>query len=404
MALLKIDFNKFYMKGYRIRIYPTESQIQIIERRFELNFAIYNWTIEQELNQYELYKSGKSDKKFLTYFDLINLYTFFRHDNPWACEMPYGSAEKSIKRAFEAFRMFFKTSTNNRFPRFKSKKHIKKKSYGVRHDTMYFENNMLRIEGFPPGEKIYTKWKSGFTMRDPVKYYNPVVSKDVLGRYYISFSLIAEKPEYDSYIDILENPIGIDLNVRDRFVCSNGYRSGSPDISKLKKRKNRIQRQIGKDIRRRLDEARTKSLEYSQIKSSKRAEKRLNKKRKLSEKITNITENFIQHETNKIIKMNPSIIIMENLVVEKMKRRHYISKQLGNSRFNRCIIVMQNKCNKYNIPFKLADTYFPSSQICSCCGNRKKISSTRTYICPNCGLVIDRDLNAAINLKNLAYE
>ena len=402
MALLKID-NNHYAKGYRIRIYPTESQIQVIERRFELNYSIYNWAIEQEIKQYELYKSGESDVKFLSYYTLINMFTIYRHENPWVCEMPYGSGEKSIKRAFEAFKMFFKTK--NRFPKFKSKKHMNKKSYGIRHDTMYFEGNMLRIEGFLPGEKIYTKWNSGFTMSDPIKYYNPVLSKDIFGNYYISFTLIKEKPEYEyCWKSESDNPIGIDLNMRDRFVCSNGYRSGSPDISKLKKRKNRIQRKIGKDINRRKTEARTKSLKYEHIKSSKRAEKRLNKRRKISAKITNITENFIQQETNKIIKMNPSAIIMENLIVDEMKKKHYISKQINHSQFSRCIIVMRNKCNQRNIPFILADTHFPSSQLCSNCGNRRKIFSSKTYTCPVCGLVIDRDLNAAINLKNIAYK
>lgn len=402
MALLKFDENKYFTKGYKIRIYPTEIQAQIIDRRFELNYAIYNWTIEQEIEQYKRFKSGESNIKFLSFFSLIKLFTIFRHENPWVCEIPYGSAEKSIKRAYNAFEMFFKTKNN--FPKFKSKKHIRKLSYGVRHDTMYFENNMLRIEGFPYGDKIYTKWNSGFTSQDRLKYYNPVISKDIYGHYYISFSLVIEKPQSNyCYDSLTDNPIGIDLNVRDRFVCSNGYRSGSPNLHRLIKRKNRIQHQIGKDIRRRKEEARTKSLLYSQIKSSKRAEKRLNHRRKISDKITHITDNFIYHTVNKIINMNPSIIIMENLVVEDMKQKRYISKQLGNSRFNRCIVIMKNKCNQYNIPFKLADTHFPSSQLCSNCGYRQKIFSQKVYNCPQCGLSIDRDLNAAINLKNLAY-
>lgn len=161
MALFaKFDNSEQYMKGYKIRIYPTDDQIKKIDKCIELNLAIYNWTIEQEKNQYELFKSGRSDKKFLSYFDLINLFTTFRYENPWANEIPYGSGTKSIKRAYEAFNMFFKGKAN--FPKFKSKKHIRKFSYGVRSDTMYFDDNMLRIEGFDRGEKIYTKWHSGF--------------------------------------------------------------------------------------------------------------------------------------------------------------------------------------------------------------------------------------------------
>ena len=191
MAFKIFDEETQYLKGYKIRIYPTEKQSKIIDTRIDLNIAIYNWALEQEINQYNLYKSGKSDKKFLSYFDLINLFTVFRAENEWVLDMPYGSGCYSIHRAVNSFEMFFKHHT--KFPKFKSKKHLRKKSYGVRHDTMYFENNMLRIEGFPYGEKIYTKWDSGITKENRPKFYSPTITKDNFGRYYISFCIIEEK-------------------------------------------------------------------------------------------------------------------------------------------------------------------------------------------------------------------
>lgn len=402
MSLVKFDNNKYWMKGYKIRIYPTESQALIIDKRIELGIAVYNWTIEQEKEQYELFKANKSDKKFLSYFDLIRKFTDYRRDNPWLHVLPYGSSEKSIHRAFEAFEMFFKTK--NRFPKFKSKKHLRKKSYGIRHDTMYFDGNMLRIEGFPRGEMIYTKWNH-FNKRDKIKYYNPVITKDNLNRYFISFSILVIKPDNSKYCNnsSIFNPIGIDLNVRDRFVCSNGYRSGSPDLTKLKKRYLKANKKVHKDINRRLKEARTKHLEYSAIEYSKRSIKRSNKRKKILNKISNIVENFIQNETNNILEMKPSVIIMEDLIVSEMQRNHKIAISIHESNFNRCITVMRNKCDRYNIPFILADKTFPSSQICSNCGNRKKIFSSKIYHCPNCGIKIDRDLNAATNLMKLAY-
>lgn len=399
-----VEFDSYnqYMKGYRIRIYPTDNQIQQINRCIELNLAIYNWTIEKEKNQYELFKSGKSDKKFLSYFDLVKLFTTFRYENPWLNDMPYGSGSKSIKRAYDAFQMFFKGKT--KFPKFKSKKHIRKFSYSVRSDTMYFDDNMLRIEGFARGEKIYTKWHSGFKIHDR-KYYNPVITKDCMNRYFVSFCLLEHKPLPNNFSpkEIYSNPIGIDLNIKDRFVCSNGYRSGSPDLRNLIKKQKRLNRKCQKDFDRQRKQARSKSVDYSSIESSNRAKKRLNKYRKVLEKISNVVENFIQTETAKIIKMDPSIIIMEDLVVSDMERNHYIAQKTHRSNLGRCIEVMKNKCNKFNIPFKFAAKNFPSSQLCSRCGNRQKIGSKKIYICPNCGLIIDRDDNAANNLKNLAF-
>jgi putative transposase len=263
---------------------------------------------------------------------------------------------------------------------------------------MYFDKNLLRIEGFPRGEKIYTKWNSGFKSTDNIKFYNPTISKNLLGEYFISFSLMENK-----YIieNTNKNVIGIDLNIFNRFVCSNGYKSGCPDISKLIKRADRLERKIQKEISKIKKEARTKSLKYSDMSNSKRFEKRLNKKRKINNKITNIEENFIQNETSKIIKMNPSSIVMEDLSVTDMHDNKRITKAIVHCKFNRCIEVMKNKCNSHNISFNLADKFYPSSQLCSNCGNRKKIFSQKIYKCNVCGMIMDRDLNAAINLSYL---
>ncbi len=404
MASKLFDEKTQYLKGFRIRIYPTESQSKLIDTRIDLGIAIYNWTIEQEINQYNLYKSGESDKKFLSYFDMINKFTDFRKENPWVLDIPYGSGCLSIRRAVDAFKMFFRNHT--RFPRFKSKKHLRKMSYGIRHDTMYFDRNMLRVEGFPRGEMIYTKWDSGFDgyykSSNRPKYYSPTITKDNMGRYFISFCLLKEK-EPKIYESEYSNPIGIDLNVADRFVCSNGYRSGSPNLTRLKKRLSNAEKSVQQDIERRKKEARTKSVEYSSIECSKRAIKRLNKRRKIQNRIDNIVENFIQQETCKIIKMNPTCVVMEDLSVTDMDKNRKVAKKIHYSNFSRCITVMSNKCNKYNIPFKLAHPRFPSSQLCSRCGSRKKIYSSKVYICPKCGMRMDRDLNAAKNLEKLAF-
>ena len=163
------------------------------------------------------------------------------------------------------------------------------------------------------------------------------------------------------------------------------------------------EKSVQQDIERRKKEARTKSVEYSSIECSKRAIKRLNKRRKIQNRIDNIVENFIQQETCKIIKMNPTYVVMEDLSVTDMDKNKKVAKKIHYSNFSRCITVMSNKCNKYNIPFKLAHPRFPSSQLCSCCGSRKKIYSSKVYICPKCGMRMDRDLNAAKNLEKLAF-
>ena len=121
-------------------------------------------------------------------------------------------------------------------------------------------------------------------------------------------------------------------------------------------------------------------------------------------KIHNINQNFTNTVTKKIIDMNPKAIIMEDLSVTDMsKNRHFISIHTAMVPVTNLIDKMEFKCNKYGIPFFKAPKDYKSSQICSCCGNIKNIGGYHTYICKKCGLKIDRDTNAAINLANFAY-
>ena len=94
---------------------------------------------------------------------------------------------------------------------------------------------------------------------------------------------------------------------------------------------------------------------------------------------------------------------MEDLYVRDMESDHYIAKNTSNIAFREIREMMEYKCNNRNIPIMFADKEYPSSQLCSNCGNRRKIGSEKTYICPVCGLRINRDINAAINLSNYYY-
>ena len=94
---------------------------------------------------------------------------------------------------------------------------------------------------------------------------------------------------------------------------------------------------------------------------------------------------------------------MEDLDVAYLLRNHNVVKNIVHASFARCITVMKSKCNKFGIPFMQAPKDYPSSQICSCCGHIRKIGKSKTYRCDVCGAVIDRDINAAINLEHLAY-
>lgn len=398
---MSININKdCYMKGYKIQLFPTEEQKIFIDRCIELSRYIYNWTLELEINQYELWKLGKSDKKFLNFFDLCKLLSKERNNNTWLQYIPYNSAKGCMRRVLNAYERFFKGISN--YPKFKNKKRCKK-SFNTNSSRMYFIDNMLRIEGLPPGDKIHTKWNSGFDNKSNIIYYNPIISKDNLDKYYISFGILTSK-ELSYFINNnipKSEVIGIDLNVRKRFVLSTGEIFIAPDINKYEKRKKRLQRKCHKDIKR-LKQLQEITNPGQDISRSKRSNKRKEKLSKIYRKIYNINNTFHKTIVSKIVKRNPECIVIEDLDINNMLSKKYISKHISNIGLYNISVLFKQATEKLGVPLKIAPRNYKSSQICSRCGEERK-TSNEIYICRKCGLRIDRHINAAINLAKLGY-
>ena len=126
----------------------------------------------------------------------------------------------------------------------------------------------------------------------------------------------------------------------------------------------------------------------------------------LNHKLTNIRKNYRHQLTSSIVKRNPIFITMENLNVSGMMKNKHLSKAVQQQGFGYIRTYLTYKCNDRNIPIYFADRYYPSSKTCSCCGNIKndlKLKD-RIYKCEKCGITIDRDINAAINLRNYGQQ
>lgn len=387
----------YYWKYYKFEIYPTNSQKEFIDRNIEIVRFVYNWALEQQNKHFHEYKEGKYKNKFFSLFQLQQEFTKFKskQENSWLYEMPCESLRTGIQRLHNGIVIY--TKTDCRFPKFKKKKNSLIGSYQVRNDRFYIKDGKIRIEGLPRFELIESKCPIDFS--DVDVYYNTVLKRDSVGRYWISFSV--QKRKIPQAIHFKNNAIGIDLNVKDRFVCSNGYRSGSPKIEKYKRLRSKLHSKFTKDLERRLEWERTNpDTPYVPSKNEIKRDKRY---KRIHRKIYNVVETFIQTETKKIIQMNPSVVVMETMNNKSINSRHHVAKLTMEAKFYRCMEVMKYKCEKYEIPFILAPAGFPSTQLCNNCGSRYKVGTERIYKCPSCGLIIDRDLNAAINLKNLAF-
>ena len=389
-----------FYKGYKFQIYPTEEQAKIIDNYFNLNRYVYNWALKIEEKIYEEYLAGNSDKRFYGFKDLCKLFTLHRKepDKDWLRELPVGTARGAIRNVVHAFENFFNKISG--YPKLK-KKNKCKKSFNTRSERFYIRNNKLRIEGLPLRDYIDLKFDCWLYIN---KVVDATVIKDNIGNYYACFNLVEESKSLD--IPKSEG-IGIDLGVRQTIVLSDGtvYNQPKEKLAKLQNKRNKIQRHVTRDINRRLEESKRTKTKYADIPKSKRAIKRENRLHRYDKKIHNVKNTFYHTVTKKIVDRNPEYVCMETFSVNHIGHKYpYMFKYFAQTSFFDIAYKMQYKCKNRSIPFIQAPMTFPSTKTCSNCGSIKNMKGKHTYRCPVCGMVEDRDINAAKNLKQYGLD
>jgi putative transposase len=226
------------------------------------------------------------------------------------------------------------------------------------------------------------------------KYLNPRVTYDGL-HWWVSVAVEIEA-DTDSQ-NTSGNGMGIDLGIKDLAVCSDGtvYKNinKTREARRLKKKKRRLQRSISRKY-----ENNKKGESYCKTNNIIKSEKEL---LRVEHRLADIRQNHIHHVTSGIIKRKPSFICIEDLNVSGMMKNRYLAKAVREQEFHMFRQIIAYKSQWNSIKLIVADRFYPSSKKCSCCGNVKRFLklSERTYRCDACGLVIDRDYNASINLE-----
>ena len=179
-------------------------------------------------------------------------------------------------------------------------------------------------------------------------------------------------------------------------ICSDGNKykniNKTHEVKQLEKKKRRLQRSISRKY-----EKNKKGGSYCKTRNIIKSEKKL---LKITHRLTNIRYNYMHQTTSEIIKREPSFICMEDLNVSGMMKNRHLSKAVQQQCFYEFRRQIEYKATWNHIPVIIADRFFPSSKLCSCCGVIKKDLklSDRIYKC-KCGNVIDRDYQASLNLK-----
>lgn len=371
--------------GQKLRLKPNKAQEEWLRQYSGVARFIYNFSLAMKEVAYKEQDISLGQKEIMRQITDMK----YTPEYEWLQSYNSETIKQAVKDMLRAYTNFFKN--NKGFPKFKKRGKCKEGFY-IRYDKIYsVDEKHIKFPNLKQPMKIsepFVVYKGGIK--------NSRVSFD--GKYwYLSFSYELE-PIQETLTDEV---IGIDLGLKELAVTSSGV--VYPNINKsrtvvnLELRKKRLQKKI--------------SRAYEKNKEGKRYVKtnniiKMERKLKLiSRRLSNIRKTYTHTVTAEIVKTKPSCIVIEDLAVSNLMKNKHCSKAIQDAMwyfFRQCL---EYKSQFSGVELKLANRFFPSSKKCSKCGSVKKFLSLneRTYICKCCGFICDRDLNAAYNLRDLAF-
>ena len=379
---------KRLLKSFKTEINPTEEQKARIRKTIGTCRYVYNFYLGHNK---ALHDNGE---KFMTGKDfslwLNNEYIPDNPDKTWIREVYSKAVKKSIEDGCAAFTRFFKHQSD--FPKFKKKGKSDVKMYFVRNNPKDCQCERHRLK-IPTLGWVRIKEKGYIpTTKDGYMIRSGTVSVKA-GRFYVS--VLVEIPDVNINNNLNEG-IGIDLGLKDFAIISNGktYRNinKSAGLKKLEKQLIREQRSLSRKY---------ENLKKGEFTQRANIQKQKLKVQKLHHKMDNIRTDYINKTIAEIVKTKPSYITIEDLNVKGMMKNRCLSKAVASQKFYEFRKRLKAKCDEKGIELRVADRFYPSSKTCHHCGSiRKNLKlSDRIYRC-ECGYVADRDLNAALNLKD----
>ena len=340
----------------KIRIYPNKKQVIKLDNLFGCARFVYNKCLE----------NFKNEKK-ITYHELLDEFPFLKDCSSQVIACSIANFDVSKDRYFKKI---------SKYPVFKSKRSKQSISNCMCSQIQYNKGNII----FP---KLGNLKKDHQKFRFNGKLKRITISKTCSGKYFAS--LLVEPNNKIEKLPTSVNEVGIDLGLKDFCIYSDGTKISNPKYEKKHRNKlRRFQRQLS---RRKLG---GKNREKSRLRLS-----------RIHEKIANSKSDFLHKLSWSIVRDNQSIFV-ENLNVEGMKKNHRLARAISDSSWSQFISFLEYKATMYGRNLIKIDRFYPSSKTCHNCGyvNHDLKLSDREWLCPECGIKHDRDVNAAINILN----
>ena len=360
------------LKAYKYRIYPNKEQRIYFAKTFGCVRFVYNQMLADRIKSYE--ENKDLEVKTMKYPTPAQ----YKKEFEWLKEVDSLALANAQMNLDKAYKNFFRDKSVG-FPKFKSKKN-NYKSYTTNNlkGTIHIENSHIKL----PKLKSMVKIKQHREFDGLIK--SCTISQVPSGKYFVSVLVDTEINQLPK----VDKKVGVDVGLKEFAITSDGEFFHNPKwLRKSEKRLAKLQKDLSR-----------------KQKCSKNRNKARLKVAKLHEKISNQRKDFLHKVSTQLLRENQTIVI-EDLKISNMQQNHKLAKAISEVSWFEFRTMLEYKASWYGREIIIAPTNYASSQLCSNCGNKSsqtKDLGCRTYVCPVCGMVMDRDINASKNLLKLA--
>jgi putative transposase len=354
-------------RAYKYRVYPTDEQKHILARTFGCARFVYNWALRQKTDAFY------QENKRLYYKDLSEALTCLKQqtDYSWLSEVSSVPLQQALRHLEKAFLNFFEGRA--KYPTFKKKRHRQSATYTS--NAFKWDGTQLTLAKMM--KPLDIRWSR--PLPDGAIPSSVTVTKDCVDRYFVSI-LVEEDIKQ---LEPVEQSVGADLGLKEFVILSTGETVGNPKFF------HKDEKELAKAQRR----------HAKKKKGSKNRAKACKKIASIHASIADRRRDFLHQLSTRLIRENQTICV-ESLQVKNMVKNHRLAKAISDVGWSEFVSLLSYKAAWYGRNLVKIDKWYPSSKRCFDCGHilDSLDLDVRVWTCPECGVVHDRDINAARNI------